>query len=56
MFDLGRPSISWLALASGMGVPATSVSTVEAFSTALRAALTARGPHLIEVVLGERKS
>jgi len=56
MFDLGRPEISWVAIATGMGVPAMSASTVEAFSSAFRSAVATPGPHLIEVVLSGRKS
>jgi acetolactate synthase I/II/III large subunit len=49
--SLDRPDLDFVALAKGMGVPGRSVATVEAFAAALRDALAAEGPKLIEVVL-----
>lgn len=51
MLDLGNPTLDWVALANGMGVAASRASTAEALADQLGAALGARGPHLIEVVL-----
>jgi acetolactate synthase-1/2/3 large subunit len=51
MLDIDRPTLDWVALARGMGVPARSVETADAFNDALAAANAADGPSLIEVVL-----
>jgi len=51
MFEIGRPKIDWVHLAKGMGVPATSVSSLDAFAKALREGFEVEGPSLIEVCL-----
>ncbi|RIK98889.1 MAG: acetolactate synthase large subunit [Proteobacteria bacterium] len=51
MLDIDRPTLDWVALARGMGVPARSVETADAFNDALAAANAADGPSLIEVVM-----
>jgi acetolactate synthase-1/2/3 large subunit len=51
MFEIGRPDLDWVALAKGMGVPATRVTSLEAFGKALREGLGNEGPTLIEVPL-----
>jgi acetolactate synthase-1/2/3 large subunit len=51
MFEIGRPSLDWVQLAKGMGVPGTRVSSLDEFGKALRAGLEAEGPTLIEVPL-----
>jgi acetolactate synthase I/II/III large subunit len=51
MFEIGRPTLDWVQLAKAMGVPATRVSSLDAFGKALRAGLEAEGPTLIEVPL-----
>jgi acetolactate synthase I/II/III large subunit len=51
MFEIGRPTLDWVQLAKAMGVPATRVSSLDAFGKALRAGLEAEGPTLIEVLL-----
>lgn len=51
MFEIGRPDLDWTLLAKGMGVPATRVTSLEAFGKALRAGLESQGPTLIEVPL-----
>jgi len=48
LFDLARPEIRWTKLAEGMGVEATRVETLEAFTDAFTAARGKRGPFLIE--------
>ncbi len=50
MFNLSKPDIAWATLATGMGVPAQSVSTAEEFDTALRDAVQRKGPYLIEAI------
>jgi acetolactate synthase-1/2/3 large subunit len=51
LFDIGRPDLDWTLLAKGMGVPATRVTSLDAFGKALRAGLEGEGPTLIEVPL-----
>jgi acetolactate synthase-1/2/3 large subunit len=51
LFDIGRPDLDWTLLAKGMGVPATRVTSLDAFGKALRAGLESEGPTLIEVPL-----
>ena len=51
MLSLNRPDLDWVALATGMGVPATRATTAEEFSNQLARSLAAPGPGLIEVVL-----
>lgn len=51
MIDIGRPTIDWVKLAEGMGVPATSVLTTAEFSDAFVEAMGTKGPRLIEVKL-----
>lgn len=49
--DIGSPAIDWVALAAGMGVPASRASTAEELAAALTAGLQRSGPTLIEAVL-----
>jgi len=51
LLSLGEPRLDWLALASGMGVPAVRCLTAEAFDSAFAAAMAQTGPSLIEVAL-----
>jgi acetolactate synthase I/II/III large subunit len=51
MFEIGRPDLDWTSLAKGMGVPATRVTSLDAFGKALQAGLESAGPTLIEVPL-----
>ncbi len=51
MIDIGRPSIDWVAMAKGMGVPGVSVTTAEDFYDAMRRSVHEPGPQLIEVKL-----
>jgi acetolactate synthase-1/2/3 large subunit len=51
MLDIDRPTLDWVSLAKGMGVPARSVETADALNDALAAANTTEGPSLIEVVM-----
>ena len=48
LLDLGRPGLSFTALAEGMGVPASRAQTAPEFAAQLRRALAEPGPHLIE--------
>jgi acetolactate synthase-1/2/3 large subunit len=51
MLDLHRPELDFVALATGMGVPATRADTAVDFSDQLARALAAPGPNLVEAVL-----
>jgi acetolactate synthase-1/2/3 large subunit len=51
MLDLHRPDLDFVALATGMGVPATRATTCEAFAKELRVALAASGPTVIEAIV-----
>ena len=48
MLDLGDPTLDWVKIATGHGVPATRATTAEEFHRQFEAALGAKGPHLIE--------
>ena len=49
--SIDRPELDFVAIAKGMGVPGRKVFNAEEFAAALRAAMDAPGPKLIEVVL-----
>jgi len=49
LFDIGRPTLDWVHLAKGMGVPASRVTTLDAFVKALGEGFESDGPTLIEV-------
>jgi acetolactate synthase-1/2/3 large subunit len=51
LLDLGEPTLDFVALATGMGVPARRAETAEEFADALRAALAEPGPHLIDAIV-----
>jgi acetolactate synthase-1/2/3 large subunit len=48
LLDLSDPDLDFVAIAQGLGVPATRATTAEDLSTQLEAALATPGPHLIE--------
>jgi acetolactate synthase I/II/III large subunit len=48
LLDLTRPDLDFVALAQGLGVPGSRATTAGEFAEQLRAALSERGPHLIE--------
>jgi acetolactate synthase-1/2/3 large subunit len=50
--DLGRPDLSWVALAKGFGVPGVAVHTDAELAVALERAMAEPGPKVIEAVLG----
>ncbi|MBO9706864.1 MAG: acetolactate synthase large subunit [Caulobacter sp.] len=52
LLDLGDPRIDWVAVATGLGVPAERAETAEAFDAALERAMAGRGPRLIEAAMG----
>lgn len=49
--DLAEPPIDFVALARGMGMPASTATTAEEFNTALQAAFDEPGPHLIDALV-----
>jgi acetolactate synthase-1/2/3 large subunit len=51
LFDLSRPELDFVALAQGMGVPASRATTAEELTAQLERALAEPGPHLVEAVL-----
>ncbi len=51
MLDLDQPALQWTKLAAGMGVEAVRATTAEEFTSALKAALSRKGPFLIEAVI-----
>ena len=51
LMKLDQPTLDWVSLSRGMGVPAASVNTAEAFIREFQAALKEPGPYLIEAVL-----
>ena len=51
LLELSRPGLDFVALASGMGVPARRARTAGEFGAQLRWALAEPGPHLIEAVV-----
>ncbi len=51
LFDLSDPAIDFVALAEGLGVPASRAETAEAFTEQLAAALATRGPALVQAVV-----
>jgi acetolactate synthase I/II/III large subunit len=54
MLDLSRPDLDFVALAKGMGVPATRATTAEELTTQLERAIAEPGPALVEAVLPSR--
>lgn len=51
LLDLGSPTIDFVNIAEGMGVPGRRVTTAEELADALSAAFAEPGPHLIEAVV-----
>ena len=51
MLQIDRPTLDFVEMARGMGVPGRRVEDAEGFAAALRAARSEAGPKLIEVVL-----
>ena len=51
LLELSPPTIDFVALAAGMGVPASRATSCEELAAQLRAAFAEPGPHLIDAVL-----
>jgi len=56
MLDLSHPDLDFVALAQGMGVPATRANTAEEFDLLLAEAMATRGPRLIEAMVIQQLS
>jgi acetolactate synthase-1/2/3 large subunit len=52
MLDIDRPTLDFVALARGMGVPGERVDNMDEFNAALARGLAHKGPYLVEAVLG----
>jgi acetolactate synthase-1/2/3 large subunit len=50
MFDVENPTLDWVSLAKGHGVPGTRAEDIDSFAKALSAGLADDGPSLIEIV------
>ncbi|MBX2880858.1 MAG: acetolactate synthase large subunit [Granulosicoccus sp.] len=51
MMELDRPTLDWVALGEGMGVPTISTRTVNEFRSALETSLRESGPYLIAAII-----
>ncbi len=51
MMRLDTPSLDWVSISEGMGVPAARVDDAEAFAKALRRGIEEPGPFLIEALV-----
>ncbi len=51
LFDIGHPTLDWVHLAKGMGVPASRVTSLDEFAKKMREGFESDGPTLIEVPL-----
>lgn len=51
LLDLSRPDLDFVALATGMGVPASRARTADELADQFRRATAEPGPHLIEAVV-----
>ena len=51
LLDISRPTMDFVKIAEGMGVPARRATTAEEFADALRVAFAEPGPHLVEAVV-----
>lgn len=51
MMRLNKPTLDWVSLAAGMGVPATRADTADRFIAALRRGIAEPGPFLIEAMI-----
>lgn len=54
MLDLSRPDIDWVALAEGLGVPATRSTSAEEFHQQFADAMEGQGPCLIEAMVEQQ--
>ena len=53
LMHLDNPTLNWVKIAEGHGVPATRATTAEEFHQQFAAAVSSKGPHLIEAQIVE---
>jgi acetolactate synthase I/II/III large subunit len=53
MINLDNPSLDWIKIAEGQGVPASRATNAEEFHQQFEAAIGTKGPHLIEAQIVE---
>jgi acetolactate synthase-1/2/3 large subunit len=53
MINLNNPTLDWVKIAEGQGVPASRATTAEEFHKQFEAAMGAKGPRLIEAQIAE---
>lgn len=51
LVEVDNPTVDWIKVSQGFGVPAVSVNSVETLAKELAKALAEPGPHLIEMIL-----
>jgi acetolactate synthase-1/2/3 large subunit len=51
LLDLSDPNLDFVAIAEGFGVPASRATTTDELAAQFRAAVSERGPHLIDAVM-----
>ena len=51
LFDIGHPTLDWVHMAKGMGVPGSRATSLDEFAKAMRESFETEGPALIEVPL-----
>jgi acetolactate synthase-1/2/3 large subunit len=50
MFDVENPTLDWVSLAKGHGVPGSRVDDMDGFTKAFSEGLSSDGPSVIEVI------
>jgi acetolactate synthase-1/2/3 large subunit len=53
MLHLNNPTLDWVKIAEGQGVPASRATTAEKFHKQFEAAMGSKGPHLIEAQVAQ---
>ena len=51
LLNIDRPTLDWVGIARGLGVPARPARTAQELAAELKRAIAEPGPHLIEAVL-----
>ena len=51
MLNIDEPALDWVMMAKGMGVEAARATTAEEFASLFKAALSRKGPFLIEAAI-----
>lgn len=53
MLELDKPTLNWVQIGEGMGVPSVAVDSAEAFHAAFETAMSEKGPRLIEATIAQ---